>query len=122
MALVGHTGAGKSSLGKLVARFYEFQAGTLRIDDHDIRTFDLPSYRRHLGIVPQTPFLFSGTVADNIRYAKDDATDEEVAEVARRIGGGDWLDALEWGLIRRWVRKGAASPWGSGSWWRLPAS
>ena len=98
VALVGHTGAGKSSLGKLVARFYEFQAGTLRIDDRDIRTFDLPSYRRHLGIVPQSPFLFSGTVADNIRYAKDDATDEEVAEVARRIGGGDWLDALEWGI------------------------
>lgn len=98
VALVGHTGAGKSSLGKLVARFYEYQDGALLIDDRDIRTFDLPSYRRRMGIVPQSPFLFSGTVADNIRYAKADATDDEVHAVAARIGGGDWLDALENGL------------------------
>ena len=70
VAFVGHTGAGKSSLGKLVARFYEFQDGALLIDGQDIRSFDLASYRRRLGIVPQTPFLFSGTVADNIRYAR----------------------------------------------------
>ena len=98
VALVGHTGAGKSSLGKLVARFYEFQEGQLLIDDQDIRTFDLASYRRRLGIVPQTPFLFRGTVADNIRYARQDATDEEVRAVAQQIGGGDWLAALEHGL------------------------
>ncbi|MCB0071319.1 MAG: ABC transporter ATP-binding protein [Caldilineaceae bacterium] len=98
VALVGHTGAGKSSLGKLVARFYEFQEGDLLIDGRDIRSFDLPSYRRRMGIVPQAPFLFSGTVADNIRYAKADATDAEVRAVASRIGGGDWLDALENGL------------------------
>lgn len=98
LALVGHTGAGKSSLGKLVARFYEFQAGELLIDGMDIRTFDLHSYRRQLGIVPQTPFLFAGTVADNIRYGKPDATDDEVLAVASRIGGGDWLDALPQGL------------------------
>lgn len=98
VALVGHTGAGKSSLGKLVARFYEFQDGQLLIDDQDIRTFDLASYRRRLGIVPQTPFLFSGTVADNIRYARPDATDEEVRAVAEQIGGGDWLNVLENGL------------------------
>ncbi|MGH2542575.1 MAG: ABC transporter ATP-binding protein, partial [Ardenticatenaceae bacterium] len=73
LALVGHTGAGKSSLGKLVARFYEFQDGQLLIDGQDIRAFDLPSYHRQLGIVPQTPFLFAGTVADNIRYGKPDA-------------------------------------------------
>ena len=98
VALVGHTGAGKSSLGKLVARFYEFQEGELCIDGRDIRSFDLPSYRRRMGIVPQAPFLFSGTVADNIRYAKADATDDEVRAVASRIGGGDWLDVLENGL------------------------
>ncbi|HHY57475.1 MAG TPA: ABC transporter ATP-binding protein [Chloroflexi bacterium] len=98
VALVGHTGAGKSSLGKLVARFYEFQAGQLLIDDQDIRTFNLASYRRRLGIVPQTPFLFSGTVAENIRYARPEATDDEVRAVAAQIGGGDWLDALEHGL------------------------
>lgn len=98
VALVGHTGAGKSSLGKLVARFYEFNGGQLLIDDKDVRSFDLDSYRRHLGIVPQTPFLFSGTVASNIRYACPEAGDAEVLAVARQIGGGDWLDALPNGL------------------------
>ncbi|MSP14193.1 MAG: ABC transporter ATP-binding protein [Chloroflexi bacterium] len=98
LALVGHTGAGKSSLGKLVARFYEFQGGQLLIDGQDIRTFDLLSYRRQLGIVPQTPFLFAGTVADNIRYARPDASDDEVLAAASRVGGGDWLDVLPQGL------------------------
>ncbi len=98
VALVGHTGAGKSSLGKLVARFYEFQGGQLLIDGHDIRTFDLQAYHRQLGIVPQVPFLFSGTVADNIRYAHPEATNMEVATVAQNIGWGDWLEALPDGL------------------------
>lgn len=98
VALVGHTGAGKSSLGKLVARFYEFQEGQILIDDRDIRTFDLTSYRQRLGIVPQSPFLFSGSVADNIRYAKQSADDDEVRAVASKIGGGDWLAVLETGL------------------------
>jgi len=98
VALVGHTGAGKSSLGKLVARFYEFQGGELLIDGHDIRTFDLQAYHRQLGVVPQVPFLFSGTVADNIRYTRPEASDEEVDEVAQYIGWGDWLEALPDGL------------------------
>ena len=98
VALVGHTGAGKSSLGKLVARFYEFQGGELLIDGHDIRTFDLQAYHRQLGVVPQVPFLFSGTVADNIRYARPEASDEEVDDVAQYIGWGDWLEALPDGL------------------------
>jgi len=98
LALVGHTGAGKSSLGKLVARFYEFQGGQLLVDGLDIRSFDLHSYRRQLGIVPQSPFLFAGTVADNIRYAKPGASDEEVMAVASRVGVGDWLEALPQGL------------------------
>ena len=90
IALVGHTGAGKSTLGKLIARFYEFQSGQILLDGKDIRTFDLQSLRRQIGMVPQTPFLFSGTVADNIRYPRPDATDAEVEDAARRIGGGDW--------------------------------
>ena len=98
VALVGHTGAGKSSLGKLVARFYEFQDGALLIDGRDIRTLDLHAYRRQLGIVPQTPFLFSGSVADNIRYARSDADDETIRQAAAAIGHGDWLAALESGL------------------------
>ena len=98
VALVGHTGAGKSSLGKLVARFYEFQGGRLLIDGHDIRSFNLESYRRQFGIVPQSPFLFSGTVADNIRYTKPSTTEADVIAIAHRIGGGDWLEALPEGL------------------------
>jgi ABC-type multidrug transport system fused ATPase/permease subunit len=98
IAIVGHTGAGKTSIARLVARFYEFQGGRLLIDRRDIRSFDLNDYHRHLGIVPQSPFLFSGSVADNIRYARPDATAEEVTSVAQNIGGGDWLDGLPEGL------------------------
>jgi ABC-type multidrug transport system fused ATPase/permease subunit len=98
IALVGHTGAGKSSLGRLIARFYEFQEGQLLIDGQDVRCFDLASYRRQLGIVPQAPFLFTGTVASNIRYARPEASDEEVRRVAETIGQGDWLETLPQGL------------------------
>jgi ATP-binding cassette subfamily B protein len=98
VAFVGHTGAGKSTIGKLVARFYEFQEGQILIDGRDIRSFDLQSYRRQMGVVPQLPFLFSGTVADNIRYPKSNATDAEIRAAAQRIGGGDWIDALPNGL------------------------
>jgi ATP-binding cassette, subfamily B, bacterial len=98
LALVGHTGAGKSSIAKLIARFYEFQEGRLVIDGHDIRTFDLAQYRRQLGIVSQVPFLFSGTVADNIRYAAPDVTDDEILNMARKIGDGEWLETLPNGM------------------------
>jgi ATP-binding cassette subfamily B protein len=98
VALVGHTGAGKSSIVKLITRFYEFQGGQIMVDGQDIRTFDLHGFRRQLGIVSQTPFLFSGTVADNIRYARPELTDAEVEAVARRIGGGEWLETLPAGL------------------------
>lgn len=98
VAIVGHTGAGKSSLSRLIARFYEFQWGDILVDGMDIRTLDLASYRRQLGIVPQVPFLFSGTVADNIRYGRPEASDEEVAAVAAKIGNGDWIASLPNGL------------------------
>ncbi|MGH2410531.1 MAG: ABC transporter ATP-binding protein, partial [Chloroflexota bacterium] len=98
VALVGHTGAGKSTLGKLVARFYEFQGGSLLIDGQDIRAFDLATYRRRLGVVPQAPFLFSGTVEENIRYARPEASPAEVRAAAAGVGGGDWLSALPSGL------------------------
>lgn len=98
IALVGHTGAGKSSLGKLIARFYEFQDGELLIDGNDIRSLDLKWYRSQLGIVSQTPFLFNGTVADNIRYARAEASDEQILALARQIGDGEWLDTLSDGI------------------------
>jgi len=106
LALVGHTGAGKSSIAKLIARFYEFQSGRLTIDGHDIRSFDLKGYRRQLGIVSQVPFLFSGTVADNIRYASPepgrgaapDVTETEMLAMANKIGEGEWLETLPDGL------------------------
>lgn len=98
LALVGHTGAGKSSIAKLIARFYEFQEGRLLMDGHDVRTFDLAQYRRQLGIVSQVPFLFSGTVADNIRYAAPNASEEEMLKMAREIGNGEWLETLPNGI------------------------
>jgi ATP-binding cassette subfamily B protein len=98
LALVGHTGAGKSSLAKLIARFYEFQGGKLLIDGTDIRSFDLYQYRRQLGIVSQTPFLFSGTVLDNIRYASPQASDSEIEALSKRVGRGEWLETLPDGL------------------------
>lgn len=98
VALVGHTGAGKSSIAKLVARFYEYQGGRLSVDGQDVRDLDLTAFRRHLGIVPQTPFLFSGSVADNIRYARPEASDEEIETLAERIGEAEWLAALPDGL------------------------
>ena len=98
VALVGHTGAGKSSIARLVTRFYEYQAGQLLIDGGDIRSLDLAAYRRQIGLVPQTPFLFTGTVRDNIRYACPDATDEQVRWAASHVGRGDWLDDLPAGL------------------------
>ena len=98
LAIVGHTGAGKTSVAKLIARFYEFQGGRLLIDGHDIRSFNLEEYRRNLGVVSQVPFLFSGTVAENIRYANRGASDTDILALARRIGGGEWLDTLPQGL------------------------
>lgn len=107
LALVGHTGAGKSSIAKLIARFYEFQQGKLLMDGRDIRTFDFAQYRKQLGIVSQVPFLFSGTVADNIRYAAPDATDEEMLQMARKIGDGEWLETLPNGLQTEVGERGA---------------
>jgi len=107
LALVGHTGAGKSSIAKLIARFYEFQGGQLLIDGQDIRTFDLSQYRRQLGIVSQVPFLFSGTVADNIKYAAPNTTETEIKAMARKIGDGEWLETLPNGLETEVGERGA---------------
>lgn len=107
VAFVGHTGAGKSSIVKLIMRLYEFQGGQICVDDQDIRTFDLHSYRSQLGFVPQAPFLFSGTIADNIRYGKPTATDAEIEQVAYTIGNGEWLETLPEGLQSHVGERGA---------------
>jgi ABC-type multidrug transport system fused ATPase/permease subunit len=85
-ALVGESGGGKSTLAKLVARFYDPSAGSIRVDGTDLRELDLHAYRRQLGVVLQDPFLFSGTIADNIRFARPEATDEQVAGTAAMLG------------------------------------
>jgi len=98
VALVGHTGAGKSSIGKLITRFYEFQGGEILLDGRDIRSLDLGQYRLQIGLVPQEPFLFAGTVADNIRYGRPEATDDNVTAAAHAVSGGEWLASLPLGL------------------------
>jgi ATP-binding cassette subfamily B protein len=108
IALVGHTGAGKSSIAKLISRFYEFQGGQLLIDGQDIRSFDLQDYRRQLGIISQVPFLFSGTVLDNIRYAEAELTEQEITEMANQIGEGTWLETLPDGLMTEVGERGAS--------------
>ncbi|MCH7586679.1 MAG: ABC transporter ATP-binding protein [Chloroflexi bacterium] len=107
LALVGHTGAGKSSIVNLIARFFEFQSGEIRIDQQDIRNLNLAQYRRHLGLVPQEPFLFSGTVAENIRNARPGASDDEVYQAAEHISNGEWLMALPQGLQTRVNERGS---------------
>jgi ATP-binding cassette subfamily B protein len=86
IALVGESGGGKSTLAKLVARFYDPTGGSVRVDGIDLRELDLHAYRSQLGVVLQDPFLFSGTIADNIRFARPDASDEQVAETAAMLG------------------------------------
>ncbi len=86
IALVGMSGGGKSTLARLVGRFYDPGEGTVRVDGNDLREIDLVHYRRQLGVVLQDPFLFAGTIADNLRFAAPDATDEQVAETAHAIG------------------------------------
>jgi ABC-type multidrug transport system fused ATPase/permease subunit len=98
LALVGHTGAGKSSVAKLIARFYDYQQGGLYIDGQDIRCLDLDQYRKQLGLVPQEPFLFSATVAENICYGRPGASAEDVLQAAMHISQGEWLEGLPDGL------------------------
>ena len=98
LALVGHTGSGKSSITKLINRFYEFQEGLITVDGRDIRTVDLHTYRAQIGVVTQSPFLFDGTVLDNIRYGKNEASNEDVIRVAEQVGAGDWITSLPNGL------------------------
>ena len=98
VAFVGPTGAGKSTMAKLVTRFYDPTAGRVLIDGHDLRTVTLASLRRQLGVVPQEPFLFAGTIRDNIAFARPDATDAEVDEAVRTVGLTELIDRLPDGV------------------------
>ncbi len=107
LALVGESGGGKSTLARLVGRFYDPDAGMVRVDGVDLRDVALRSYRRQLGVVLQDPFLFSGTIASNIRFAKPDATDEEVEAAARAVGVDRVAARLSGGLDHE-VREGGS--------------
>jgi ATP-binding cassette subfamily B protein len=97
VALVGATGAGKSTIAKLVARFYDPTRGAVLVDGHDLRGVRQESLRRQLGIVPQEGFLFSGTIGENIAFGRPDASDEEIREAARAVGAADFIEGLEHG-------------------------
>jgi ATP-binding cassette subfamily B protein len=94
VALVGETGAGKSTIVKLLARFYDPTAGRVAVDGLDLRDVDLDAFRRQLGVVPQEPFLFTGTVRDNVAYGRPEATDAEVEAAARAVGAHDFIASL----------------------------
>jgi ATP-binding cassette subfamily B protein len=98
LAIVGPTGAGKSSIAKLVSRTYDPDRGSVHAGGVDIRDVELVSYRRHLGIVPQDAFCFRGTVADNIRYGRPEATSDELKSAVTAVGGDDVLSSLSAGL------------------------
>jgi ABC-type multidrug transport system fused ATPase/permease subunit len=106
-ALVGESGHGKSTLARLIGRHYDPDEGAVRVDGHDLRDVELRSYRRQLGVVLQDPFLFSGTIATNIRFAKPDATDEEVQAAAAAVGVDRVAARLSGGLDHE-VREGGA--------------
>jgi ATP-binding cassette subfamily B protein len=95
VALVGHTGAGKSTIAKLLARFYDPTEGAITIDGTDLRTVRQESLRRQLGIVPQEGFLFAGSVADNIAFGRPDASREEIEAAARTVGADEFIGELE---------------------------
>jgi len=97
-AFVGPTGAGKSTLAKLVVRFHDPAAGRVLIDGHDLRGVTLGSLRRQLGVVPQEPFLFSGSIRDNVAFARPDASDEEVLEACGAVGIDDLVERMPQGI------------------------
>ncbi|MFX1409702.1 MAG: ABC transporter ATP-binding protein [Promethearchaeota archaeon] len=106
LAIVGHTGAGKTSLVSLLARFYEFQGGSIKIDGIDIRNMTLNSYRRNIGIVQQEVFLFSGTLEENIRYGKRDASEEELWKAIKTVHAEELIKYLPEGIETRVGERG----------------
>jgi ATP-binding cassette subfamily B protein len=108
VALVGHTGAGKSTLVKLLARFYDPSAGAIRIDGHDLRDVQVRSLREQLGVVPQEGFLFAASIRDNIAFGRPGATFEDVQAAARAVGADGFIEALPEGYETSVAERGAA--------------
>jgi ATP-binding cassette subfamily B protein len=108
VALVGETGAGKSTVVKLLARFYDPTAGSVAVEGHDLRRVDLHEFRTNLGYVPQEAFLFTGNVRDNIAYGRPAATDAEVEAAARKVGAHDVIAALPDGYLTVLAERGAS--------------
>ncbi|MEV0318977.1 ABC transporter ATP-binding protein [Streptomyces sp. NPDC050658] len=106
VAFVGETGAGKSTLVKLVARFYDPTGGRVTVDGTDLRSLDLTAYRHRLGVVPQEAYLFAGTVRDAIAYGRPDATDAEVEAAARAVGAHDMIATLDGGYLHEVSERG----------------
>ena len=107
VALVGHTGAGKSTIAKLLARFYDPRDGRITIDGHDLRDVTQSSLRHQLGIVPQEGFLFAGTVTENIAFGRPDATPEEVVQAAQTVGAHEFILRLEDGYETQLQERGS---------------
>ena len=106
IALIGPTGAGKTTLTSLLARLYEVSEGTITIDGHDIRNVTRRSLNRQIGVVSQEPFLFSGTIRENIRYANVDKTNQEVQDAAKAVGAHDFIAQLELGYETEMEERG----------------
>ncbi|MFJ6566050.1 ABC transporter ATP-binding protein [Streptomyces sp. NPDC091292] len=106
VAFVGETGAGKSTLVKLVARFYDPTGGRVTVDGTDLRALDLTAYRRRLGVVPQEAYLFAGTVRDAVAYGRPDATDAEVEAAARAVGAHEMIATLDGGYLHEVAERG----------------
>ncbi|MEV0691400.1 ABC transporter ATP-binding protein [Streptomyces sp. NPDC050388] len=106
VAFVGETGAGKSTLVKLVARFYDPTGGRVTVDGTDLRDLDITAYRHRLGVVPQEAYLFPGTVRDAIAYGRPDATDAEVEAAARAVGAHEMIATLEGGYLHEVAERG----------------
>jgi len=107
IALVGPTGAGKTTIVNLISRFYDIQSGTIRIDGHDLKSVSIESLREQMGVMTQDNFLFSGTVKDNIRYGKLDATDDEIVAAAKAVNAHDFIMKLEKGYDTELKERGA---------------
>ncbi|MDO4331116.1 MAG: ABC transporter ATP-binding protein [Eubacteriales bacterium] len=106
IALVGPTGAGKTTIVNLISRFYDIQEGSIYIDDYDLKKVSIESLRKQMGVMTQDNFLFSGTIKDNIRYGKLDATDEEIIAAAKAVNAHDFIMKLEKGYDTELTERG----------------